>query len=83
MSEKTELSVGMRGEIYTTKEMRKKVGLKPGEKAIATIENGKLVIEPKPSAASLLRKPRVNAPPLDPEELSQLRRNLADRIETG
>ena len=82
MSEKTELSVGMRGEIYTTKEIRKRVGLEPGEKAVATVEKGKLVIEPKPSAASLLRKPRVDAPPLDPEELSQLRRDLADKIET-
>ena len=82
MSEKTELSVGMRGEIYTTKEIRKRVGLEPGEKAVATVEKGKLVIEPKPSAASLLKKPRVDAPPLDPEELSRLRRDLADRIET-
>ena len=82
MSEKTELSVGMRGEIYTTKEIRKRVGLEPGEKAVATVEKGKLVIEPKPSAASLLKKPRVDAPPLDPEELSRLRRDLTDRIET-
>ena len=82
MSDKTELSVGMRGEIYTTKEMRKRIGLEPGEKAIATVENGKLIIEPKPSAASLLRRPRVDAPPVDPGELSQLRRDLADRIET-
>ncbi len=82
MSEKTELSVGMRGEIYTTKEIRKRVGLEPGEKVVATVEKGKLVIEPKPSAASLLKKPRVDAPPLDPEELSQLRRDLADKIET-
>ena len=70
MSEKTELSIGMRGEIYTTKEVRKKIGLEPSEKAVATVENGKRVIEPKPSAASLLRRPRVDASPLTPEELS-------------
>ncbi len=81
MSEIEELKIGKRGEIYTTQRIRMKTGLAPGGKAIAIAEEGKLIIQPKPTALTLLEKPRVNPKPLSPEELSQLRRELAEEIE--
>lgn len=79
MSEKTELSVGTKGEIYTTKMIREKTGLRPGEKAIAQVEEGRLIIEPKPTGLSLLRKKRT-AGPVSPEEMRQHRRELSERL---
>ena len=82
MSETEELKIGKRGEIYTTKKIRIKTGLSPGGKAIAIVKEGGLIIQPKPTALTLLEKPRVNAKPLSPEELSRLRRELAKEIES-
>jgi bifunctional DNA-binding transcriptional regulator/antitoxin component of YhaV-PrlF toxin-antitoxin module len=79
LSEKTELSVGTKGEIYTTKSIREKTGLHPGEKAIAHVEEGRLIIEPKPTSLSLLRKKRT-ADPVTPEEMRQHRRELSERL---
>ena len=81
MSETVELRIGRRGEIYTTREVRKKIGLVAGEKVIAGVEGDKLVIRPKPSALSLLEKPRVNIKPVTPEELSEIRGKIAEEIE--
>ena len=81
MSETTDIKIGKRGEIYTTHEIREKTGLTPGGKAIAKIEEGKLIIQPKPTALSLLEKPRINAKPITPEELSELRRELVEEME--
>jgi len=82
MSENTELKVGKRGEIYTTRELRKKVGFTLGGKALARIEGGRLIVQPKPTALTLLKKPRVEAKPISQEELSRLRRELAEELET-
>ena len=81
MSETVELKIGRRGEIYTTREVREKVGLVVGEKAIAGVEGDKLIIRPKPTALSLLEKPRVNTKPVTPEELSKIRGEIAEEIE--
>jgi hypothetical protein len=81
-SERIELKIGKRGEIYTTHKIRMKTGLTLGGRAIATIEGNRLIIQPKPTAITLLEKPRINPKPLSPEELSQLRRELAEEIET-
>jgi len=82
MSESVELKIGKRGEIYTTQEIRKKTGLVPGGRAKAMIEENKLIVSPKPTALALLKKPRINTKPISPEELSQLRRELVEEIET-
>jgi len=82
MSEKIELKIGKRGEIYTTRKVRKKTGLTPGGKVEAIIEENRLIVQPKPTALTLLRKPRVNAKPISQEDLSRLRRELAEEIET-
>ena len=82
MSDSVELKIGKRGEIYTTLEIRKKTGLVPGGRAIAMIEENKLIVLPKLTALALLEKPRINAKPISPVELSQLRRELVEEIET-
>jgi len=82
MSGTIELRVGKRGEIYSTSKIRKKTGLTPGGRAVATIEENRLIVEPKLSALTLLEKPRVNVKPLTQEEVSQLRRELSQEIET-
>ena len=81
MSETVEVRIGKRGEIYTTKEIRRRTGLTPEGKAIALIDEGRLIIQPKPTALSLLDKPRIGAEPITPQELSELRRELAEKIE--
>jgi len=81
MSETTEVKIGKRGEIYTTKDIRRKTGLMPEGKAIARIDDGRLIIQPKPTALMLLEKPRVGTEPITPEELSKLRRELVEEIE--
>ncbi|MDI6691021.1 MAG: hypothetical protein QME50_04020 [Candidatus Bathyarchaeota archaeon] len=81
MSEKMELRVGKKGEIYTTHEVREKVGIMPGGKVLASIRGHELVVQPKLTALSLLEKPRINVEPLRLEELSKLRKELAERLE--
>lgn len=82
MSETEELKVGKRGEIYTTHKIRMKTGLTLGGRAIAIVEEKRLIIQPKPTALTLLEKPRINPKPLSPEEMSQIRQELAQEIET-
>lgn len=81
MSEVIELKIGKRGEIYTTRKIRAKIGLIPGGKAIAKTEEDRLIVQPKGTALSLLEKPRVNTEPISPDELSELRKELAKEIE--
>lgn len=81
MSERMELRVGKRGEIYTTREVREKVGIVPGGKVLVSTKGRELVVRPKLTALSLLKKPRVDAEPLSPGKLSKLRRELAERLE--
>jgi len=82
MSETEEVKIGKRGEIYTTHRMRMKTGLTPGGRAIAIVEENRLIVQPKPTALTLLEKPRINPKPLSPRKLSQLRKELAQEIET-
>jgi len=83
MSETVELKIGKRGEIYTTRDLRRRAGLFPGGKATARVEGDELIIRSKPTALILLEKPRVNLEPISPRELSQLRKELSEGIETG
>jgi len=74
--------VGRRGEIYTTRKIRERIGLAPGGMVVAKVEERALILQPKPTALSLLEKPRADAKPISPEELSGLRRGLAKGLET-
>ncbi len=50
------LKVGARGEIFTTKEIREILGLKPSREVIAIVTKDGLLIKPKKSIKSLLKK---------------------------
>ncbi len=81
MSEEVTLKIGQRGEVYTTAELRRKVGLVPGAEALVKIEGKTLIIKAKPNALNLLYKDRVKTKPVRPETLSKLRKELAAEIE--
>lgn len=68
------LKMGKKGEIYTTKELREKMGLKANQKLRAAIsQDGKrLVIETIPSLEEILRrKPVLTITPQEAEEISE------------
>ena len=71
MSENIILSVGKRGEIYTTKKVREIVGIHEGGLVKATIENNKLIIEPIPSIKELLEDVVMEVEPGEAERISE------------
>ncbi|MGI0084962.1 MAG: AbrB/MazE/SpoVT family DNA-binding domain-containing protein [Nitrososphaerales archaeon] len=64
------LKVGTRGEIFTTKELRKRANIKKGGKVKAKIVENKIIIEPVPSIESLLKRPPLAI--LTPREAERL-----------
>jgi len=50
------LKVGSRGEIFTTKEVRKLTGIKPSSEVIAIITKEGLLIKPRKSLKSFLKE---------------------------
>lgn len=81
MSEDVVVKVGQRGEVYTTAELRRKIGLVPGAEAVVKVEGAALIIRAKSPALDLLHKKRIEAEPVRPEALSKLRGELAREIE--
>ena len=68
------LKLGKKGEIYTSKEIRKKMGLKANQKLRATLsEDGKkLVIQALPSLEEILkRRPLVKMTSEEVEKISE------------
>jgi len=53
------LKVGSKGEIFTTKEIRSLLGLKPSSEVIAIITKDGLLIKPRRSLKSLLKKRKI------------------------
>ena len=53
------LKVGSKGEIFTTKEIRDLLGLKPSSEVIAIITKDGLLIKPRRSLKSLLKKRKI------------------------
>ena len=53
-SEVSESRVGSRGELFTTKEIREKLGLRPWGKVLMNVEGGRLVVEPVLDLVELL-----------------------------
>lgn len=71
MSETT-LRVGKRGEIFTTKELRKKANIKSGGKVRAKVMGDKVILEPVLSIEYLLKRPRLaTLTPKQAERLSE------------
>jgi len=50
----SESRVGSKGELFPSKEIREKLGLRPHTKVIYRVEDGKLIIEPVPSLEELI-----------------------------
>jgi bifunctional DNA-binding transcriptional regulator/antitoxin component of YhaV-PrlF toxin-antitoxin module len=65
------LTVGNKGEIYTSDAVRKRVGIKKGAKVKAKVSQGKLVIEPLPSLEELISSPVVRIGVREAEKLSE------------
>ena len=77
--EVSEGRVGSRGELFTTKEMRERLGLKPGSKILMNVEGGRLVVEPVLDLMELLaEQPAVE---VTFAELDEARRGLSGEIE--
>jgi len=72
-----ELRVGTKGEIYTTDEVRRVVGIEPRSVVLAEVAEKQLILRPKERAENLLDKPSLRVPPVSGKQLSKLRKNLA------
>ncbi len=80
MQKKIELTVGSKGEIYTTNEVRRVAGIEPSTVVLAEVGEKQLILRPKERAEHLLEKPRFDAPPIGPKEQSESRRKLATAL---
>ena len=65
------LKVGKKGEIYTTRELRERVGIREGGRVRARIEDGRVIIEPIPTVEEVIRSPVVRLSPEEAERLSE------------
>ena len=64
------LRVGRKGEIYTTKELREKTGIRENGLVRAVVLEGKVVLEPIPTVEELLGEEAVVR--VSPEEVERL-----------
>jgi bifunctional DNA-binding transcriptional regulator/antitoxin component of YhaV-PrlF toxin-antitoxin module len=75
-----ESQVGSKGELFPPKAMREKLGLKPCTKVVYTLEAGRLIVEPVPTVAELLKeKPSVLT---SMDEFQKERKELSRMAET-
>ena len=65
------LRVGRRGEIYTTREIRERLGIREGGEVIAYVSGDKLVIKPVKSLEEKIRSTVVELEPGEAERLSE------------
>ncbi len=65
------LKVGRRGEIYTTRELRERVGIREGGFVRARVVGDALVIKPILSVEEKIRRSVVELSPREAEELSE------------
>jgi bifunctional DNA-binding transcriptional regulator/antitoxin component of YhaV-PrlF toxin-antitoxin module len=80
VQKRLELTVGAKGEIYTTEEVRRATGIEPRTLVVAEVGEKQLLLRPKESGEHLLEKTRFKVPPITPERLSKLRRKLAKNL---
>ncbi len=72
--------VGSKGEIFPPKEIREKLGLRPGVEVDLTVEDSKLIVRPIPSVNDLLNKPpRLQ---ISLREFHKFRRELSKKAES-
>jgi len=66
------LKVGKKGEIFTTKALRKRANIREGGKVTAKISKNKVIIEPVLSIEELLTRPPLGTlTPREAEKLSE------------
>ncbi len=65
------LKVGKKGEIYTTRMIREKLGIKEGGKVIAYVIGNTLVITPLPSIEEKIKRTVIKLTPTEAEEISE------------
>jgi len=65
------LKVGKRGEIYTSKEIREKTGIREGGKVRAVVKGKKLIIEALPSIEETISNCLMEITPEEAEKLSE------------
>ena len=65
------LTVGNKGEIYTSDALRKKVGMRKGGKVRARVSGDRLIIEPIPTLEELVKAPIVTIGADEAEKLSE------------
>jgi hypothetical protein len=65
---KIELTVGAKGEIYTTNQVRRVSGTEPGTVVLAEVGERQLILRLEERAEHLLEKPRFDAPPIGPKQ---------------
>jgi bifunctional DNA-binding transcriptional regulator/antitoxin component of YhaV-PrlF toxin-antitoxin module len=72
--------VSSKGELFPSKEIRKKLGLKTHTRVIHKIESGKLIVEPIPTLEEVLKEsPTVE---ITLEEFHKHRKELSRKTET-
>jgi AbrB family looped-hinge helix DNA binding protein len=57
ISEKIVLKIGSKGEIFTPKKIRKKLGLEPNQSILMTVHQDKLIIRKLNSIEDILKTP--------------------------
>ena len=75
----TESKVGSKGELFPSKEIREKLGLKPNTKVIYRVRDGVLIVEPIPKLEDILEEPSVIDVSL--EELQRERSEISKKAE--
>ena len=71
MDSETILRVGKRGEIYTTRDIREAVGIRPGGRVRALVKGSRLIIEPIPLVEDLVKYKVVEISPDESERISE------------
>ena len=65
-----ESKVGSKGELFLTKDIREKLGWKPGDPIFFEVKNKELIIRCIPDLLELLERPSLGKPE-SPEEIEQ------------
>jgi len=65
------LRVGRRGEIYTTRDIREAVGIRPRGRVRALVKGSRLIVEPIPSVEDLIKHKVVEMLPNEAEKISE------------
>jgi len=71
-----ELKIGRKGEIYTTKDVRERLNISPGDILMVFVEKGMMIAKKKTSALDLLDAPELASISVTPAEMDQLRKEL-------